>query len=191
MKNLTYIKYDTVQLEKIGHTVIYLSQKIPSLSKTKLLKLLYILDEISIKKSGLPFVNLKYKVWKFGPVSEEIFIDLSSETTLLSKYILSNNNEGVSEIYPKIAFSDDEFCDNDIELMNYVIEKYGNSSAKELVAYTHRVNSPWYHTAKENAVLELLEKEEINNTELLIDMSTLIAHDARKMEIYAEYLELH
>lgn len=191
MKNLTYIKYDAVQLEKIGHTVIYLSQKIAPLSKTKLLKLLYILDEISIKKSGLPFVNLKYKVWKFGPVSEEIFIDLSSETTLLSKYIKNTNNEGVSEICPKIEFSDDEFSDNDIELMNFVIEKYGNASAKELVSYTHRVNSPWYNTAKENAVLDLLEKEEINNTELLIDMSTLIAHDPRKMEIYTEYLELH
>jgi uncharacterized phage-associated protein len=191
MNNLTYIKYDSVQLEKIGHTVIYLSQKITSLSKTKLLKLLYILDEISIKKSGLPFVNLKYKVWKFGPVSEEIFIDLSSETTLLSKYIKNTNNEGVGEICPKIAFSDDEFSDNDIDLMNFVIEKYGNASAKELVSYTHRVNSPWHTTAKENSVLHLLEKEEINNTELLIDMSTLIAHDPRKMEIYSEYLELH
>jgi uncharacterized phage-associated protein len=75
--------------------------------------------------------------------------------------------------------------------MNFVIEKYGNASAKELVSYTHRVNSPWHTTAKENSVLHLLEKEEINNTELLIDMSTLIAHDPRKMEIYSEYLELH
>ena len=49
---------------------------------------IYILDEISIKKSGLPFLNLKYKVWKFGPVSEELFIDLSSETKLLEDYIL-------------------------------------------------------------------------------------------------------
>jgi uncharacterized phage-associated protein len=158
MNNPAYIKYSPRQLEKNGHTVIYLSQKIPSLSKTKLLKPLYILEEISTKKSGLPFLNLKYKVWKFGPVSEEIFIDLSSETTLLSKYIKSNNNEGVSEICPKIAFSDDEFSDNDIELMNFVIEKYGNSSAKELVSYTHRVNSPWHSTAKENSLLHLLEK---------------------------------
>jgi len=191
MNNLTYIKYSTDQLEKIGHTIIYLSENISQLSKTKLLKLLYILDEISIKKSGLPFINLKYKVWKFGPVSEELFIDLSSETKLLGNFIVKNNDEGVNYIQPKIPFSDAEFTDIEMELLDYVIQKYGNLSAKELINYTHRENSPWYFTAKENSVLELLENETINNTDLLIDMSQLIAHDNRKLEIYTEYIQTH
>lgn len=191
MNNLTYTKYSDEQLEKIGQTIIFLSEKIADLSKTKLLKLLYILDEISIKKNGLPLLNLKYKVWKFGPVSEELFIDLSSEITLLAKFINKNNEEGVKKITAKIPFSDDEFSDNDIDLMNFVAEKYGTLSAKELISYTHRINSPWYNTAKENSVLDLLENESINNTELLIDMSKLISHDDRKLEIYSEYLESH
>ncbi|WP_300599124.1 Panacea domain-containing protein [Niabella sp.] len=176
-------------MEKIGNTVVYLAERIPQLSKTKLLKLLYILDEISIKKSGIPILNLKYKVWKFGPVSEELFIDLSTEPTLLDKFI-ERENDG-SHIKAKVGFNDDEFSDNDIELMNFVIEKFGNKSAKDLVSYTHRINSPWYNTAKENSVLELLEKEIINNTEFLIDMGQIISHDERKLEIYSEYLESH
>ena len=191
MNNLSYIRFSDDQLEKIGNTVIYLSEHISQLSKTKLLKLLYILDEISIKKCGLPFLNLKYKVWKFGPVSEELFIDLSSETKLLDKFIFKNSDEGISHIVPKIQFSDSEFSDNDIELMDFVIAKYGSLSAKELISYTHRVNSPWYNTAKQYSVLELLENEAINNTELLIDMSQLIIHDKRKMEIYQDYIETH
>jgi uncharacterized phage-associated protein len=75
--------------------------------------------------------------------------------------------------------------------MDFVIEKYGNKTAKELVSYTHRVNSPWYNVAKENAVLELLESEEINSTEYLIDMSMVVSHDERKLEMYSEYLESH
>lgn len=189
MSSIPYIKFTTDQIDKIGNTVIYLTERIPQLSKTKLLKLLYILDEISIKKSGIPFLNLKYKVWKFGPVSEELFIDLSSEPTLLDKFI-DRDNEG-SYIKAKTAFNDDEFSDNDIELMNFVIDKFGNKSAKELVSYTHRINSPWYNTAKENSVLELLEKEIINNTEFLIDMRQIISHDERKLEIYSDYLESH
>ena len=153
MSTIAYIKFNQNQLEKIGNTVVYLSQNIPNLSKTKLLKLLYILDEISIKKSGLPFLNLKYKVWKFGPVSEELFIDLSSETKLLEDYIEKNNDDGVNYIRPVVDFNDDEFSDNDIDLMDSIIEKFGNKSAKELIAYTHRVNSPWYNTAKDNDVL--------------------------------------
>ncbi|KQS91844.1 Panacea domain-containing protein [Chryseobacterium sp. Leaf394] len=189
MNTAAYIKFSKNQLEKIGNTVVYLSQKIPHLSKTKLLKLLYILDEISIKKSGIPFLNLKYKVWKFGPVSEELFIDLSSEPKLLENYIEKNNDDGINFVTPIIEFNDDEFSDNDIDLMNFVVEKFGNKSAKELISYTHRINAPWHNTAKDKNVLDLLEKEIINNTEYLIDMSELIAHDERKKEIYSDYIE--
>lgn len=189
MSNTTYIKLSKNQVDKVGNSLIYLSKKIPHLSKTKALKLIYILDELSIKKSGIPFFNLKYKVWKFGPVSEEIFIDLSSETTLLKGYIERDSEDGTTFISPSKEFNDDEFSDNDIELLNFVIEKFGDKSAKDLVSHTHRANSPWHLTAKENAVLELLLKEEINNTELLIDMSRLIEHDARKKELYDDYIE--
>ena len=189
MSTAAYIKFNQSQLEKIGNTVVYLSQKIPQLSKTKLLKLLYILDEISIKKSGIPFLNLKYKVWKFGPVSEELFIDLSSEPKILENFIEKNSDEGVHFVTPIVDFNDDEFSDNDIDLMDFIIEKYGNNSAKELIAYTHRINSPWYNTAKENDVLELLETEAINNTEYSVDMSQLISHDLRKTEIYNDFID--
>lgn len=191
MKTTAYIKYNEIQLAKIGNTVVYLSDKIPYLSKTKLLKLLYILDEMSIKKSGIPFLNLKYKVWKFGPVSEELFIDLSSDIKLLKDYVIKNFNEeiGTSYLSPIAVFNDDEFSDNDIELMDFVIAKFGNKSAKDLVSHTHRKNAPWYNTAKANNVLELLENEDINNTEYLIDMEQLIAHDDRKREVYSEFIE--
>lgn len=182
-----YITFDKNQLEKIGNTVVYLSKNIPQLSKTKLLKLLYILDEISIKKSGIPILNLTYKVWKFGPVSEELFIDLSSEMSILNKYIQKNNSEGVNIINPIIEFSDNEFSDFDMELLDYVIENYGNKSVNELINYTHRVNSPWYLSAKKHGVLDILENETINSTDYIVDMSQLIVHDQRKSEIYLDF----
>ncbi|WP_298956290.1 Panacea domain-containing protein [uncultured Nonlabens sp.] len=189
MEKKSYIKLSNDQIDKVGNSIVYLSEKIGELSKTKALKLIYILDELSIKKSGIPFFNLKYKLWKFGPVSEEIFIDLSSETTLLKNYIERTSEEGVTVIKPIVEFNDDEFSDNDIDLLNFVIEQFGDKTAKDLVYYTHRKNSPWHNTAKENSVLELLEKEEINNTELLIDMASLINHDERKKVVYSDFIE--
>src|SRR5690554_525756 len=94
---MSYIRLSGSQIDKVGNALIYLSQKIKPLSKTKALKLIYILDELSIKKSGIPFFNLKYKVWKFGPVSEEIFIDLSSEMNMFSEYLNKVNDEKRSE----------------------------------------------------------------------------------------------
>ncbi len=189
MEQVAYIRFSEVQLNKIGNCVVYLSSKISHLSKTKLLKLLYILDELSIKKSGIPFLNLKYKVWKFGPVSEELFIDLSSEIKILERFIQKKHEDNVNYITPIADFNDDEFSDNDIELMDYVIEKFGGKTSNELIGYTHRKNSPWYKTAKDKNVLELLEKEIINNTEYLIDMEQLIYHDSRKREIYNDFIE--
>lgn len=186
---LPYIQFSPTQLVKIGNSVIYMAERVPDLSKTKLLKLLYILDEISIKKCGIPVLNLKYKVWKFGPVSEELFIDLSSDPVLLQNYI-HHDFEG-QIIVRKKEFNDDEFSENEIEFMDFVVDNFGTKSAKELVLYTHRANAPWYITAKENAVLELLVNEQINNTEFVIDMSLLVSHDERKLNIYREYLKSH
>lgn len=186
---MSYIKLSDNQIDKVGNAIIYLSQKIDQLSKTKALKLIYILDELSIKKSGIPFFNLKYKVWKFGPVSEEIFIDLSSETTLLKNYIERSSEDGVTIIKPIADFNDDEFSDNDMDLLDFVIEEFGNKTAKELIYYTHRKNSPWHNTAKKNAVLDLLQSEVINNTELVIDMGSLISHDERKKALYQDFIE--
>lgn len=186
MKNNTYTQYNEAQLNKIGNTAIYLSERIPNLSKTKFLKLLYILDELSIKQSGIPFLNLDYKVWKFGPVAEPIFIDLSSEMSLLAPFIKSNQKGHLSA---KKAFKDDEFSDNDIELLDEVIKSFGNKTAKELVAYTHNEESLWNKTAKENKVLNLLENETINSTNLYLNLADLVADDPRKKAIYEDYTE--
>ena len=191
MKNSAYIQFNESQLDKIGNTIVYLSTKIPNLSKTKLLKLLYILDEMSIKKGGIPFINLTYKLWKLGPVSEELLIDLSTNTKLLESYIIKYVKGEKTYIKPNREFNDDEFSDNDIDLLNYVIDKYGDKNARQLIHYTHRANSPWRNTAIEKNVLDLLENEKINNTDFVIDMSELVAHDERKKEIYNNYLECH
>ena len=139
--------------------------------------------------AGIPFFNLTYKVWKFGPVSEELFIDLSSETTLLSAYIERSSEDGSICLSPVQQFCDDEFSDNELDLLDFAIERFGDKTAKELVGHTHRKNAPWYQTAMENGVLELLENEEINHTELAINMRRLIEHDDRKLEIYDDFLE--
>ena len=183
-----YIVFSGSQLDKIGNTMVYLSEKISNLSKTKLLKLLYILDETSIRNGGIPFINLTYKVWKFGPVSEDIYIDLSSENEMgrLSGFI-KKTSQGY--IIPNKPFSDDEFSDNDIRLLDEIIENYRHVTAKDLISYTHRKDGLWYKTAQENNVLDLLETQKINNTEIIIDMGRLVADNTKKSEIYAEFIE--
>jgi uncharacterized phage-associated protein len=183
-----YIKYSEDQISKIGNTIIYLSEKIDNLSKTKLLKLLYILDEVSVRKSGIPFLNLHYDVWKFGPVDKDIFIELSSKPNLLKKFITKTTNRNGKSYIDSIAeFNDDEFSDNEINLLDFVITKFGTKTSTELVSYTHKVGSLWHNVAKKNSILELLETEQINSTELEIDLGELVQHDKRKKQLFKEY----
>src|SRR6218665_1137110 len=191
MKITTYIKLSDCQADKVGNSLIYLSDKIAHLSNLKAIKLLYILDELSIKRSGIPFFNLKYKAWKFGPVSEEIFIDLSSETALLKDYVKMEAGEGTGLVKARKGFDDNEFSDNNIELLDFAVSQFGNKTEKELADYTRRINSPWHKTAKDNLALELLMNEEISRTELLVDMETLVSHDERKKAIYREFIEMN
>ncbi|HUB59364.1 MAG TPA: type II toxin-antitoxin system antitoxin SocA domain-containing protein [Puia sp.] len=72
------VGYTKEQIDKIGNTIIYLSQHIRDLTKTKILKILFLLEEASIKRSGQPFIGIDFQLWKLGPVAKDIFIDSSS-----------------------------------------------------------------------------------------------------------------
>jgi len=178
------------QIDKLGNAIVYLSDNINKISKTKLLKLIYILDEISIKKSGIPFFNLNYKVWKFGPVSSELFVEFSSSPSFLKSFFERKNDlDGHSYIVSLKKFEDDEFTENEIKLLEFVTNHFKGSTTEDLISYTHRENSPWYNAAKNNSVLEDLTKENINTTDFEVNMKELVEYDSRKTSIYENYLE--
>lgn len=182
-----YFTYTKEEIDKIGNAIIYLAERIKPLSKTKVLKLMYLIEEASVKKFGLPFFNLRFSVWMFGPVAKDLFIDLSSKPILLINYISREEKDGHSYIYPTKAFSDDEFSDNEIALMDLIINNFRDYSAEQLVTFTHREHSLWHSIAKENGVLELLEQQKLNNTEIEIDFSRLLDGDEHKKSMYLQH----
>jgi uncharacterized phage-associated protein len=183
--------YSDEQINKIGNTIRFFT-KDQSVSKTKLLKLLYLAEEVSIKKYAVPLLNISFQVWKFGPVAEPIFIETSSNPSMFKSFFEILNTKNGSEIIAKGQFEDFEFSDNDIEVLEFVKCKYSNASASELIAITHRINSPWYKTAYEKGVLQDLLEERITNTHFSIDLTDLIDKSNKlKMEMYAEFLEIH
>lgn len=183
--------YTKEEIDKIGNAIIYLADKIPFLSKTKILKLIYLIEETSIRKYGLPIFNLSFLLWKFGPVSKDLFIELSSDLDLLQHYITVKRNDNDCNNYfvSLQPFCDDEFSDNDMSVIDLVIDKFKGYSAEELVKFTHREHSLWHTTAKEAGVLESLENQLVNNTDIEIDFSTLLKHDTLKKGMYLQHKE--
>lgn len=177
----TYSKSD---LDKIGNAIIYLAERIPDLSKTKLLKLLYLLEETFVKKYQLPFLNLEFEVWQAGPVARDLFIDLSDEPNLLKDCIRIKKKSDGTYIKPISKFSDDEFSDNEIEMLDLIIEHFGSKTALELVKRTHQKSSNWYAIAKSKELLELFNDKMTNSSDEKIDLTWYL--DEKGKEIFNE-----
>ena len=188
---MTSTFYTKDQWNKLGNSLIYFSERDPYLSKTKALKLLYLLEETSLQKFGIPFLGLRFDVWKLGPVVRDVFVDLSNDQpSLLSTYIKTETDiENNKVIRPVKEFNDDEFSDNDIAILDLVLSTFKDKSAKELVLLTHRKHSPWYLTAQKNNLLEYFDEGLINSTDVEIDFTTLFSEDLSKLEIYRDYKE--
>ena len=182
-------KYSHDQIDKLGNALIYLIEKMGSLPKTRLLKLVYIIEEKSIEKRSMPFFNLDFEVWKFGPVCQNLYVEFTEEPTILKNYIKKRNTRNGFVFDKNSSFNDDEFSDSDISLMDEIINEFSGSNCNDLVEYTHRENSLWYNTAKANGVLELLLNEEIPTTNLKINFEELFKNEPSKLEFYHEHLE--
>jgi len=184
------VGYTKEQLDKIGNTIIYLSQHMGDLTKTKILKALFLLEEAAIKKSGQPFIGIDFQLWKLGPVAKDLFIDLSTDEcpVLLNEYI--ELVPGDNRIFKaKAPFNEDEFSVNDIKLMDIIIEFIKDKPAAYLVKHTHGPQSLWRRSALKYGVLELLENELVNSTEFEIDFSLLFPSSSYLSERFEDAKE--
>ncbi|OAV65847.1 putative phage-associated protein [Bacteroidales bacterium Barb6XT] len=172
--------YSKETIDKIGNAIIYLSERVETLSKTKLLKLLYLLEEYSVVKYHAPFFGIKFEVWQAGPVAKAVFIDLSDSPSLFVNFIETQVLTGGTFIKSKAAFNDDEFSDNDIEIMDYVISEHGNKTAKQLVEITHRESYPWCKAAIENKLFDLFKSGRINHSDIEVDFTVILTGCARE-----------
>ena len=177
------------QIEKLGNSLIYLSQHVGEFTKTKILKLLFLLEESSIKKYGHPFFGFNFQIWKYGPVLNDVFIDLSDESLSLLGSFIKRSPHNNQEFEAKAAFNDDEFSENDIDLMDSIIKFAKHKTAKDLVDYTHGEKSLWRQSAIHYGILESLETQKTSSTDLLIDFSLLFENDSFLKERYLNAVE--
>lgn len=182
-------KFSEDSRQKLGNTLIYMAERTPQLSKTKLLKLLFLMEEYMVKRYHIPFLALPYEVWQAGPVAKDVFIDLSDSGELLQDFVTTEIKENGMYIKAIKPFCDDEFSDCEIEMMDEIIKKHGHKTAKQLVEEVHKEGSLWYEIAKENGLLEDFANGVSNNSSCLIDFSRGLSDCAK--EYYQESLAIH
>ena len=149
--------------DKIGNLLNYLSSRIPNLSLTKALKLLYLIDETSYQRSGSPITWLEYKVWEMGPVAEELYNELKFDQSLVQngqllnlenyiqtkKKITKDGNTQIT-IHHKGNFDLSKFSAFETELIDNVIDRFGTYTASQLIKLLHEENTLWHQSVKDN-----------------------------------------
>ena len=155
--------------------------------KTEVLKLLYLMEERMVQKYHVPMLSIPYSVWRLGPVSVDVFEELSDGPVLLADFVtLQFNGQGIM-VKPSREFDEDEFSDAELEVMSEVMEKYGDMNSEQLIELTHREGSLWRETAKEHGLLEDFDQKRANSSTVVIDMGRLLCPDDRAY--YNETLE--
>jgi len=171
----------------LGNAVMYIAAHAKYPYKTEVLKLLYLMEERMVQKYHVPMLSIPYSVWRLGPVSVDVFEELSDGPVLLADFVtLQFNGQGIM-VKPSRDFDEDEFSDAELEVMAEVMAKYGNMNSEQLIELTHREGSLWRETAKEHGLLEDFDQKRANSSPVIIDMARFLSPSAR--EHYEETLE--
>ena len=155
--------------------------------KTEVLKLLFLMEERMVQLYHIPLLSIPYSVWRLGPVSVDVFEELSDGPVLLSDFVtLQFNGQGI-KVTPSKEFDEDEFSDAELSVMQEVMEKYGDMNSEQLIAITHKDGSLWQETAKEHGLLDDFEQKRANSSTVVIDMGRHLCPDDHSY--YEETLE--
>lgn len=190
MDNLFNTGFTKSEVERIGNAIIYITERLGALPKTKVLKLLYFLEEKSVIDSGSPFFGLKWKVWKLGPVDQTIFNELSNQPDLLKSYIKTTLSDNSTMVSPAKKFDDSEFSDYDLSLMDKVISSLGYHTAGYLSDLTHKKGGLWDTVVRERGLKESFENGLQTVSDYDIDFSNLLIGDEQKSQMFQSFFDL-
>jgi uncharacterized phage-associated protein len=170
---------------KIGNLISYVALKVGgTVALTKLLKLLYIIDESAVKKVGMPITGLEYEVWQAGPVAREMYTSVKDSNPVLSDYVaIEQLMDGTQTIIPKIQKIDDnKFAPLELEIIDAALAEHGHKSGGQLSSELHQPNTLWSIAVESNDLKELFKK--VNSTTIKIDLSDHIKEDPIRMSIF-------
>lgn len=134
--------------EKLINAIVFFASNTAMCGKTKLFKLLYLLDAEHFKKTGRTVTGLNYYAWELGPVPVSLAEEwLNWDNDLAHAITIQLEDLGLrnplEKVVPQRQFDDSHFSRREKELLEEISQRFRLSSAKELVAYVHRPGSPW------------------------------------------------
>lgn len=176
-------KFSEDSKRRVGNAILYLAQNVEDLSKSKMIKLLYLMEETMVYQHQTPFLALQYEVWQYGPVAKEIYVGFSNTPTILREYVYASSTEDGTYILPNKEFDSEAFSQLELDMMDAVVLKYGKMKARELKDFTHRPDGLWYKQASANGLIEAFDRQECTSSDVEIDFSDLLSDEQKPLYV--------
>lgn len=133
--------------EKLIQAIVYFACHTQHCGKTKLFKLLYLLDFEHFRQTGRSVTGQDYFAWKMGPVPvavDEEWNELESDLASAIRIEPEAQYDHVRQkVVPKIAFDDSYFSKRELRLMEQIAASHKAQWAKDMVDVTHAENGAW------------------------------------------------
>lgn len=143
----------THEREKLFNALIYFSNNVRYLGKTKLFKLLYLLDFEHFKQTGRSVTGLDYFAWKMGPVPVSLYEEIEKPNEDMAARIefqkRAVRENWKLEIVPQTAFDSSHFSKRELRIMEELAKEYRDAYANKMVEITHLENQPWHKVYEE------------------------------------------
>lgn len=133
--------------EKLINAIVYFAGNTKYCGKTKLFKLLYLLDFHHFRESGRSVTGLQYHAWKNGPVPfalvqewEAPETDLLAAIEVVPERVIDFDRQLV---VPRVAFDGNHFTKRELRLMHDLAQRHADEMTKPLIGLTHEELGPW------------------------------------------------
>ncbi len=131
--------------EKTEALIAYIGKRVHT-GRTKLMKLLYLMDFESVSRSNKSITGCRYEHWDYGPVPVEAFHFVKNEASVFFDVVEERSADGdtttmriVTSHAPDLA---SHCSEEEIEVIDQILTKYGMYRKSQLVDLSHR-QLPW------------------------------------------------
>ena len=133
--------------EKLINAIIFFARNTAYCGKTKLFKLLYLLDFSHFRETGRSVTGLEYRAWPKGPVPfglvqewAQFEPDLAAAIDVVPERVIDYDR---LRIEPRMGFDDSHFTKRELRLMQELAERHYDDMTPLLIGLTHEERGPW------------------------------------------------
>ena|ERR1700722_5067286 len=141
--------------EKLADAVVFFVTRTQTCGVTKLLKLLFLLDFEHFRQTARSVTGLRYQAWPKGPAPYDVWSEVKGGArSFLADAVkvdyVPNEEKGTTfaRIKPIREFDGKYFSRREREIMERLVEIFGEATTDQMVDITHKPDSPWFKTKK-------------------------------------------